>query len=238
MTALVAQLRVELRLTLRRGESVLVSMVIPAGLLVFFSTVRLLPLGTHPVRTLLPGTLAVAIIATSMVTLGIATGYERHYGVLKRLGGTPLGRTRLLAAKMMSVVAIEFLQILLLLAIAALLGYRGGIDPLTLTVASLIGTAAFSGIGLLMAGRLRAEANLALVNGLFMLFVLVGGTLIPASRLPHPLAVAARALPAEALTTLMHAATSGHGPQLVPLTILAAWAAAATLVAMATFSWD
>ena len=87
-TMATAQTRMELRLLSRRGENLLVTVIIPVGLLLFFGSVAVLPgVGNPPVDFLLPGILALAVISTSMVNLGIATGFERSYGVLKRLGG-------------------------------------------------------------------------------------------------------------------------------------------------------
>src|SRR5438309_6301995 len=124
MKSLVAQTKVELALTLRRGESVLLSLGIPIVLLVFFSTVDVLPTGTrHPVDFLAPGVLALAVMSTAMVSLGIATGFERQYGVLKRLGSTPLGRPALLTAKSISVLAILAVQMIVLVPVAMVLGW-------------------------------------------------------------------------------------------------------------------
>ena len=115
MKALAAQTRVELVLTLRRGESVLLTLIIPVLLLVFFSSVDILPVGVKdPVDFLAPGILALAVMSTAMVGLGIATGFERQYGVLKRLGSTPLGRPRLLGAKTIAIIAVEVLQVAVL----------------------------------------------------------------------------------------------------------------------------
>ena len=95
----------ELRLALRRGENLLVMLVIPIAVLAFFANLGIGPLGTGPsaVAALLPGTLAIAVIATSLVNLGIATAYERSYGVLKRLGGAPLPRSGVVAAKVAAI---------------------------------------------------------------------------------------------------------------------------------------
>jgi len=101
--AIAAQLSTELALTLRRGESILVTLIIPAVLLVFFASSRVLPGAGAHIDYLLPGTLALAVISTGLVSLGIATAYERYYGVLKLLGSTPLPRSGLVAAKLLSV---------------------------------------------------------------------------------------------------------------------------------------
>src|SRR2546421_4721968 len=117
-------------MTLRRGESVLLALGIPVGLLAFFSVVDVLPTPTrHPVDFLAPGILALAVMSTAMVSLGIATGFEREYGVLKRLGSTPLGRPRLLAAKTTAILGVELVQLIVLVPVALLLGWDPGDDP-------------------------------------------------------------------------------------------------------------
>jgi ABC-2 type transport system permease protein len=112
MSALLAQTRTELVLTLRRGESLLLILGIPLVLLAFFSTVDVLPKGNFqdPIDFLLPGVIALAVMSTGMVQLAIGTAFERQYGVLKRLGITPLGRPRLLTAKTLSIVGIGLLM--------------------------------------------------------------------------------------------------------------------------------
>src|SRR5439155_24841779 len=107
LRATAAMTSMELRLTARRGENLLVTIIIPAVVLLFFASVSVLPTPGRPVDFLLPGALALAVIASSLVNLGIATGYDRHYGVLKRLGGSPLTRGQLLTAKIAAVVAVE-----------------------------------------------------------------------------------------------------------------------------------
>ena len=173
--------RVELLLTLRRGESVLITLVVPVLLLVFFASLNIIPATTgKAVDFLLPGILALAVMAAGMVSLGIATAYERYYGVLKRLGSSPLPRSGLIIAKVISVLALEFIQVLILISVAVILyGWRPtGSPPLTLLVLA-IGTVTFSALGLAMAGALRAEATLAGANGLFLVFLLLGGGILP-----------------------------------------------------------
>jgi ABC-2 type transport system permease protein len=237
--ALVAQTKVELALTLRRGESVLLSLGIPVLLLVFFSSVDVLPTGTaDPIDFLAPGVLALAVMSTAMVGLGIATGFERQYGVLKRLGATPLGRPALLAAKTLAILGVELVQAAVLVAVAVVLGWRPSGSVAAVAAAMLLATVGFAGVGLLMAGRLRGEAVLAAANGLYLLLLLLGGMVVPLAKLPAALRAVSRALPAAALSDVLHAATTaGHVPGRAWL-VLAAWAVAAPLAAAATFRWE
>jgi ABC-2 type transport system permease protein len=242
-TATLGQTAMELRLTARRGENVLVTIVIPVVVLLFFASVTVLPSGSgRPVDFLLPGTLALAIIATSLVNLGIATAYERNYGVLKRLGGSPLTRGGLLVAKMSAVLVVEVAQVAMLIGVAVVaLGWHPGPDAsaVILVVAVLLGTLAFAGLGLLLAGALRAEATLALANALFIAFLLLGGILIPVADLPGPLATIAGLLPAAALADLFRVALgSGDAGASRPVVILAAWGIGAVVLAIRTFRWE
>lgn len=236
------RLGVELRLTARRAENLLAMLVIPVAVLVFFVWLGIPATAGEPVVFLLPGVLALAIVASGLVNLGIATAYERHYGVLKRLGGAPLTRGELIAAKLGAVVAFEVLQVALLLAVAAgPLGWAppGALNPLLLVAAVLLGTGAFAGLGLLLAGTLRAEATLAVANGLFLASLVLGGIVQPLDQLPGPLAVVAGLLPGAALAeTFRVALGSGGGDGAASLAVLAAWAVALPVAAARTFHWE
>jgi ABC-2 type transport system permease protein len=239
----------ELRLALRRGENLLVMVAIPVAVLAFFANLGIGPLGTGPsaVAFLLPGTMALAIIATSLVNLGIATGYERSYGVLKRLGGAPIPRWAVVVAKIAAVLAIEVAQLALLVAVAAIL--LGWVAPSTpdlvrrvvlLGLGVGLGTMAFAGLGLFLAGRLRAEATLAIANGLFLVFLMTGGIVLPLDHLPGPLTTLGALLPSAALADVLRAAIadSAGGELLRPLVVLAAWGIGATALAARTFRWE
>jgi ABC-2 type transport system permease protein len=236
--ALLAQLQVELLLARRRGESVLITVVVPIVLLVFFGAVAPPATGAEPPTDfLVPGLLALAIMSTSMVSLGIATAYERYYGALKRLIGSPLPRASLLAAKTGAILLIEAVQIVMLSVIAKLaFGWNPtGSVPLAL-LALLLGSVAFAGLGLWMAGTLRAEATLAVANGLYLVFLLLGGFVFPIERLPGALGTLSRVLPPAALTDATRAALVGP-PDAVggSLAVLAAWAVITAGAAALTF---
>src|SRR5580658_840315 len=126
MRALVAQARVETTMTLRRGETLLVTIGIPVAFVVFFSTVHVLPTTGRAVNFVVPGVLALAVMSTAMVSLGIATGFERGYGVLKRLGTTPLRRDRLVVAKLGAVLLVEVVQAAVLVPVGFGLGWNPG----------------------------------------------------------------------------------------------------------------
>jgi ABC-2 type transport system permease protein len=245
MTALLAQTRAEVFMTLRRGETLLLTVGIPVVFLIFFSTVHVVSTPTAKgVDFFVPGILALAVMSTAMVSLGIATGFERGYGVLKRLGSTPLGRPRLLAAKVATIIVVEVVQAVVLVPVGYLLGWHPGGHGSAVGVLSALGvvllaSVAFAGIGLSMAGVLKAELNLAAANGLYLVLLLLGGMIVPLTKLPGALADVAKALPADALAAGLHAGLgSGHGVPLESWIVLTLWAAVAPLAAALSFRWE
>lgn len=240
MRRLVAQTRIELLLTLRRGESVLLTFAIPVLLLAFFSKVDVLPTGGgRPIDFLFPGVLALAVMSTAMVSLAIATGFERQTGVLKRLGSTPLSRPQLLGAKTIAMVVIEALQIVVLVIEGLFLGFHFGATSIgTALGGAILGTIAFAGLGLLMAGSLPALTTLAAANGLYLVLLLIGGMVIPLTKLPAGLRTVAGWLPSGALSNLLHDTLRGAGTSGQAWLVLVIWAVVGPVAAAATFRWE
>lgn len=234
-----SQLRQELNVMIRNAEQLLLIIVIPVMLLVFFSKTDFLPTGTeNKINFLLPGILSLAVISTAMVSLGIATGFERNYGVLRRLGTTPLGTRRLVLAKVMSVFVIEVAQLALLIGVGILLGWSPSqvniVQTLTLL---LIGTGCFAGIGLALAGRLRAEVNLAAQNALFLFFLFLGGILVSGEELPESLGEISRVLPSSLFSNLLRDSFNDKFVFSDALALLG-WAIAMIVLAATSFKWS
>jgi ABC-2 type transport system permease protein len=241
MKLLKVQLVSELRVLARNGEQLLLILGIPMLLLTFFSNVDILPTaGQSSVNFLLPGIVALAIMSTAMVSLGIATGFERSYLVLKRLGATPLGVPRLVLAKALSVLVIEIVQATLLIGLAKVFGADlGALNIAKLFAVIALGTLAFSGIGLSLAGRLRGEVNLAAQNALYLVLLLIGGIVFPLQEFPSWLHWVGRISPSGALTDVMRDVFSGtsiHGAS--SLVVLLCWAIASQLAAFKLFRWN
>lgn len=246
LRSVAALTRLELQLAARRGENILVTLVMPVAVLLFFGGTSLLAVASDPVAALVPGTIALGIIAAGLVNLGISTAYERHYGVLKRLGGAPIAPWAFVAAKLAAVVVLEALQVLVLVAVANLaFGWTPGPawSPALVLAAIALGTLAFVSFGLLLAGTLRAEAVLALANGLFLGLLMLGGILLPVDHLPAALQPVAAVLPSSALADLLRVgldsgAVAARQDPAAALATLAAWGIAAALAVARTFRWD
>ncbi len=239
-----AQATLETRTLLRNGEQLVLTLIIPLLLLVAFGLEPLVNLGTGLSRVdfLTPGIIALAVMSTAFTSQAIATGFERRYGVLKRLGATPLSRVGLIAAKTTTVIAVELLQGALILVVALAIGWRPAASAAAAVVAPLLillGTAAFSGLALLMAGTLRAEATLAGANLVYVMLLGVGGVVFPLTKFPAGARPVLELLPTGALSTgLRGVLQQGVVFPAGNAVTLAVWAAAAITLAARTFRWE
>ncbi|MGW6705105.1 ABC transporter permease [Streptomyces sp. NPDC054956] len=237
---ILAQTALETRMLLRNGEQLLLTVIIPALLLSLFSAVDIVDTGAgKSVDFLAPGILALAVMSTAFTGQAIATGFDRRYGILKRLGASPLPRWALMAAKTLSVLVTEVLQVALLTVIAFALGWSPHGNPLSVAALILLGTAAFSGLGLLMAGTLRAEATLAAANLVFLLLLVGGGVIVPLEKFPEAAQTVLGLLPISALSdglreVLQHGAPLPWGDAAV----LAGWAVLGLGAAGRLFRWE
>ncbi|MFD0314234.1 ABC transporter permease [Streptomyces flavalbus] len=235
-----AQAALETRMLLRNGEQLLLTVIIPTLLLVLFSTVDVVDTGAdEAVDFLAPGILALSVMSTAFTGQAIATGFERRYGVLKRLAASPLPRWGLMAAKTVSVLVTEVLQVLLVTGIALALGWSPQGNPLAVVVLLVLGTAAFSGLGLLMAGTLRAEATLAAANLVFLLLLVGGGVIVPLDKFPDAAQDVLGLLPITALSDgLRDVLQHGAGTPWGDLGVLAVGAVAGLAAAGRFFRWE
>ncbi|MDP9100727.1 MAG: ABC transporter permease [Actinomycetota bacterium] len=236
---LAAQTRAELTLTLRNGEQVLLTLVIPLALLVALTLVPVVSVpGGSRVGFFVPGVIALAVMSSAFTGQAIAVGFERQYGVLKRLGSTPLPRSVLLGAKTLAVFGVELVQLVLVCLTGYALGWHphGSVLPAALLV--VCGVVAFSGLGLLLGGTLRGLTALAAANLVWFALLLCGGVLFPLSQFgaaSSPLGL----LPSAALSHgLRHVLLDGAGLPLRDVGILLCWAALSLGAASRLFRWE
>lgn len=238
-----AQAGLELRTLLRNGEQLLLTAIIPVLLLVVFSSEAIVSIGKGSrIDFLAPGVLALAVMSTSFTSLAIGTAFERRYGVLKRLGATPLSRGGLVAAKAVTVLVIEAGQAVVIVAVSFALGWKPVLSVGSVLFAAAVmiaGSAAFSGLALLMAGTLRAEATLAGANLVYLVLLGVGGVVFPISKFPAAIRPLLRLLPSGAMSDGLRSVLQfGGGLPGRDLLVLLAWAAAGIWVASRAFRWE
>jgi ABC-2 type transport system permease protein len=241
-----AQTSLELRVLLRNGEQLLLTLIIPVLLLFAFGHEALVSLGTGSrisrIDFVVPGILALAVLSTAFTSQAIGTGFERRYGVLKRLGASPLSRRGLIGAKTLTVLIVEVAQVAIVLLVGALLGWGPSASATAVVFVPLLllaGTAAFSGLALLLAGTLRAEATLAAANLLYLVLLGLSGILFPLTKFPAAARPVLRLLPGGALATGLRSVLTQAGS--VPgrdLLVLCVWAVVAVTLAVRTFRWE
>lgn len=232
---LLTQARTEFILTLRNGEQVLLTLLIPLALLISLTELKVVPVPSPRVNHLTPQILALAVMSTAFTGQAIALGFDRRYGVLKRLAATALPRWSLVAGRMLAVLGVVVVQLVVLGAVALVLGWRpepAGLAPAALLI--LTGTAAFGALGVLLGGTLRAEVVLAVANTIWLMLVVAGGLVLSVQALPGPLAAIAAVLPSGALAEGLRAALVYGALPGRELGVLVAWAVAAGVLAART----
>ena len=233
-----AQTVAEILMTLRKGEQLLLSLVIPVGLLVVLSRATFIEVDAdNRADFYVPGVFALAIMSSAFTGQAIATGFERQYGVLKRLGATPLPRSVLLQAKTLGVLAVQVLQLGVLAAVGLALGWEPRGNVLVFLALVALGTATFSGLGLLLGGTLSGLTTLAVANLLWFVLLLLGGMVFPLEEYGG-MAGVLEVLPTAALahglrTLLVDGATSGQD-----LLVLAVWSVVSLAAAAKAFRWE
>jgi ABC-2 type transport system permease protein len=231
---LAAQYGLELKLLLRNGEQLLLTMFIPITLLIGLTLLPLGSFGANRVAVFMPAIMALAVISTAFTGQAIAVAFDRRYGALKRLGATALPVWGIVAGKTLAVVSVVFLQAILLGGIGLALGWRPSPAGLLLgAVIIAIGTAAFVAMGLLLGGTLRAEIVLAIANLLWFVFAGLGALTLEAGTIPRALTWVARLTPSGALTEALSQATA-LSIDWFGIAVLAAWG---TVAAVAALRW-
>ncbi|MFX1757584.1 ABC transporter permease [Rhodococcus gordoniae] len=207
---LAAQTVMELKLLLRNGEQLLLTMFIPITLLIGLSLLPIGDLGDSRVDRVLPAVMMVAVMSTAFTGQAIAVGFDRRYGALKRIGATALPKWGIIAGKSAAVGIVVALQSVLLGTIGLALGWRPSpVDLLIGAVVIALGTVMFATLGLLLGGTLRAEIVLALANIVWFVLLGIGSIVVLGDVIPEAVAHLLRIVPSGALTLALESATTG-----------------------------
>lgn len=237
-----AQAGLEVEMVLRQGEALLLTILIPVGGLLVFGHLHVVPVPAgvpSQVNFVLAGAISFGIMASGMVSQSITVAFDRSYGVLKRLGTTPLGRRGIILAKLAAVVALEFIQLVILLAVGLAMGWHPEGNPALFVLGWLAATSAFAGLGLLMGGTLRAELVLGLATLAWLVLLGLGSIIVPLASLPSALAFVAELLPAAGASELiLHGIAAAGGPPAWAIVNVLVWGIGAPVVAARVFKWS
>ena len=233
---LLVHARTEALLTLRNSEQILLTLLIPAALLVGLTVFDFFDLPDPRVDSVVPRVFALAVMSSAFTGQAIALGFDRRYGVLKRLAATALPRWLLVAGRAVAGLVVVAVQIVVLGVLAALMGWSPDPAGLAWVLALVVvGTLSFGALGVLLGGALKAEVVLALANIVWFVLLLGGGIVVPPDSMPGVLGDVAMLLPSGALTDGLHSVlVDGAAPGWGVFAVLTSWGAVAALAASRT----
>lgn len=235
MTA--AQTRMELSLFLRNGEQLLVALIIPLAALIALVAIDFGAVPEPRVDHAITAVLTMSVMGTSFTGQAIAVAFDRRYDALKRLGGTPLPPAVIIAGKILATLTLVAGQTIILGAVAIAMGWRPELTGILVGVVMIaLGSAAFSSMGLLLGGTMRAEIVLGLANLIWFVLIGAAGLAIGVVDLPSRVADLLVVVPSYALTDALLTANSGGLPALAAA-VLIAWTAVCGGFAVRHFSF-
>jgi ABC-2 type transport system permease protein len=228
----------EFKLSLKNGEQFLLLVIIPVAVFLTLTQTAVIGGGKWDIAEALSVSITVSVLAAGFTSLAIATAFERRSGTLVTMGVTPISRVELVTGKTLSTVYLAAISALILGVVALVLGWRPTLSATLIPLILILGIASVTGFAFLLAGTVRAEAVLALANGIFVFAMIFGGIVFQYSGI---LGTVIELFPPAALSNCMsHALDSTPQdslPLLVSIGVLLAWSVAGTLASAKFFKW-
>lgn len=244
LVRVIEQGRYETMAMLRNGEQLMLNIIFPVMALIALRFTGLIDeyansVGVSRMDAAVPGVLALCVISTALSGQGIATGFDRRYGVLRFLATTPLGRNGLIMGKCIAVLVVVAIQFTLVTALGYGLGWRPDAIAVSRSIITmLMGAGAFTALGLLIAGTVRAEATLAIVNIAWVILAGAGGVVFPLKSFPDWYAGIVAWSPSAALGDALRGNFIQHQWLADPHWVLIVWTVVIGFVASRKFKWS
>ncbi|WP_304275030.1 ABC transporter permease [Rothia mucilaginosa] len=244
LVRVIEQGRYETMAMLRNGEQLMLNIIFPVMALFALRFTGLIDeyansVGVSRMDAAVPGVLALCVISTALSGQGIATGFDRRYGVLRFLATTPLGRNGLIMGKCIAVLVVVAIQFTLVAALGYGLGWRPDAIAVSRSIITmLMGAGAFTALGLLIAGTVRAEATLAIVNIAWVILAGAGGVVFPLKSFPDWYAGIVAWSPSAALGDALRGNFIQHQWLADPHWVLIVWTVVIGFVASRKFKWS
>ena len=244
LVRVIEQGRYETMAMLRNGEQLMLNIIFPVMALIALRFTGLIDeyansVGVSRMDAAVPGVLALCVMSTALSGQGIATGFDRRYGVLRFLATTPLGRNGLIMGKCIAVLVVVAIQFTLVTALGYGLGWRPDAIAVSRSIITmLMGAGAFTALGLLIAGTVRAEATLAIVNIAWVILAGAGGVVFPLKSFPDWYAGIVAWSPSAALGDALRGNFIQHQWLADPHWVLIVWTVVIGFVASRKFKWS
>ena len=191
-----------------------------------------------------PSLAAFTAANAALSNVGITLAFQRQFGFLKRVRGTPLPPSAFLGGAVASSTWIALLGTLIMF-LAGVLFFGVGIAAAKIPaaiVSFLVGTVSFAGLGLALAA-LAPSGNTApaVANGVILPMAFVSNVFVPAEDPPDWLRILGDVLPlkhfSEAFSAAFHPAVAAPAWRGTDLAIMAAWGVGGALLAWRFFDW-
>ena len=244
LVRVIEQGRYETMAMLRNGEQLMLNIIFPIMALIALRFTGLIDeyansVGVSRMDAAVPGVLALCVISTALSGQGIATGFDRRYGVLRFLATTPLGRNGLIMGKCIAVLVVVAIQFTLVAALGYGLGWRPDAIAVSRSIITmLMGAGAFTALGLLIAGTVRAEATLAIVNIAWVILAGAGGVVFPLKSFPDWYAGVVAWSPSAALGDALRGNFIQHQWLAEPHWVIIVWTVVIGFIASRKFKWS
>jgi ABC-2 type transport system permease protein len=246
----------EIKASLRNGQSLGFTLIFPIVLLVLFSTIFSGKIkgtgGVSIAQYYVAGIMGSVVMSTGFVSTAISVAFDRDAGLLKRLAGTPMPKASFFIGRVVAV----FLLVLAQAAILIILGMvfyhlrlpsRAG-RWFTFAWVMVLGTLTSALLGLAVGGRIRnAKAGPAVVNLPFVVLQFISGVFLPFSDMSGTLKTIAGLFPLRWLAQGMRSVflpdsyqaveehlNWQHGRMFITLAI---WLVIGLTLCLTTFKW-
>jgi ABC-2 type transport system permease protein len=245
------QLRYDLLLVLRDPQSRFFTIALPLTFLILFTALfgnHTSHLNGHVVKNstyYVPGICTLGVIATSFVNLVITLTAQRESGVLKRRRSTPVPAWVLIASRTLTSAILAVVLVTVIVVIGRV-AYGVHIPASTLPaflLAVVVGSASFCCLAFAASSFIRHEDSAQpIIQALVLPLYFISGIFVPKDQLSSTLKDIASAFPVSHLNNALFKAfdpsTTGSGIAATHLLVVAAWGAAALIVALWRFSWS
>lgn len=248
-TLLRSQFRYQNLVFWRTPVSAFFTLIFPVLLFVIFSLVfgnsHIPELGVSAAQYYAPALAVFATASASYTNLAITTGYQRDYGILKRVRGTPLPPWIYIAGKVATAVLVGAIAAAIMLAIGFLFYdlQLAAVRIPAVVVTFLTGAASFAALGMLLAAVTSSgESATAIAQATLLPLAFFSGNFFVSSDLPGWMTRLADIFPLSHFNQAFFApfdpAASGVSFEWLHLAIMAAWGITGAVLTVRLFKWE
>jgi len=199
--------------------------------------------GGRYIDFLIPGLLGMGVMMGGLMGVGYVTVDMRIRKLLKRFLATPMKKTHFLAGIVFSRLFFLVPEVTILLLFAWItFGVKIYGSILSTALLILLGSFAFSGIGLLIASRAKTlEAVSGLMNMSMLPMWILSGIFFSSSRYPEATQPFIKLLPLTALLDALRAVMIDGASvftQTAPIAVLIVWAVVTSAIGLRIFRWQ